>query len=73
MLAGSPPTRGWPVDLLIVGSRSYGPIGRLFHGSTSNYLQSHARSPLIVLPRGSTAATPNIDLSGASSQTPASA
>jgi len=39
------------VDLLIVGSRGYGPVGRLIHGSTSNYLQRHARGPLIVLPR----------------------
>ena len=39
------------VDLMIVGSRSYGPIGRLIHGSTSNYLQRHARGPLLVLPR----------------------
>ena len=39
------------VDLMIVGSRSYGPLGRLIHGSTSNYLQRHARGPLLVLPR----------------------
>jgi nucleotide-binding universal stress UspA family protein len=58
------------VDLLDVGSRGYGPIGRLVHGSTSNYLQSHARSPLLVLPRGSEAATPDITVSGATSQTP---
>jgi nucleotide-binding universal stress UspA family protein len=46
------------VDLLIVGSRSYGPVRRLIHGSTSNYLQRHARSALLVLPRsGETAST----------------
>jgi nucleotide-binding universal stress UspA family protein len=39
------------VDLLIVGSRSYGPIGRLFNGSTSSYLARRARCPLLVLPR----------------------
>jgi nucleotide-binding universal stress UspA family protein len=39
------------VDLLIVGSRSYGPVGRLFNGSTSNYLARRARCPLLVLPR----------------------
>jgi nucleotide-binding universal stress UspA family protein len=39
------------LDLLIVGSRSYGPVGRLFNGSTSNYLERHARCPLLVLPR----------------------
>jgi len=39
------------VDLLVVGSRGYGPIGRLILGSTSNYLARHARSALLVLPR----------------------
>ena len=39
------------VDLMIVGSRGYGPLGRMIHGSTSNYLQRHARGPLLVLPR----------------------
>jgi nucleotide-binding universal stress UspA family protein len=47
------------VDLLIVGSRSYGPIGRLFNGSTSNYLAKHARCPLLVLPRS--AASPRAE------------
>lgn len=41
------------VNLLIVGSRSYGPIGRLFNGSTSNYLAKRAGCPLLVLPRNS--------------------
>jgi nucleotide-binding universal stress UspA family protein len=40
------------LGLLIVGSRGYGPIGRLFNGSTSNYLARRARCPLLVLPRG---------------------
>ncbi|HEY5196105.1 MAG TPA: universal stress protein [Solirubrobacteraceae bacterium] len=39
------------VDLLVVGSRSYGPMRRLVFGSTSSYLVSHARCPLLVLPR----------------------
>jgi len=39
------------LDLLIVGSRSYGPLGRLINGSTSNYLAEHGRCPLLVLPR----------------------
>ena len=42
---------GRDVDLLIVGSRSYGPLGRLLHGSTSSYLARHSRCPLLVLPR----------------------
>ena len=39
------------LDLLIVGSRGYGPIGRLIHGSTSQQLARTARCPLLVLPR----------------------
>ena len=42
---------GDEVDLLVVGSRSYGPWRRLVLGSTSNYLQRHARCCLLVLPR----------------------
>ena len=40
------------VDLLVVGSRSYGPLRRLMLGSTSHYLAGHARCPVLVLPRG---------------------
>ncbi len=39
------------LDLLIVGSRGYGPIGRVIHGSTSHRLVRLARCPLVVLPR----------------------
>jgi nucleotide-binding universal stress UspA family protein len=39
------------LDLLVVGSRSYGPVDRLFSGSTSNYLARHTPCPLLVLPR----------------------
>lgn len=42
---------GAEVDLLVVGSRSYGPVKRLMLGSTSNYLQRHALCSLLVLPR----------------------
>jgi nucleotide-binding universal stress UspA family protein len=42
---------GDQVDLLVVGSRSYGPVRRLVLGSTSYYLQRHARCSLLVLPR----------------------
>ncbi len=45
------------VDMLVVGSRSYGPVKRLVLGSTSDYLQRHARCSLLVLPRAVTAAT----------------
>ena len=39
------------VDLLVVGSRSYGPLRRLMFGSTSAHLARTARCPLLVLPR----------------------
>jgi nucleotide-binding universal stress UspA family protein len=42
---------GASVDLLIVGSRGYGPLGRLVHGRTSLQLARSARCPLLVLPR----------------------
>jgi nucleotide-binding universal stress UspA family protein len=43
------------LDLLIVGSRGYGPWRRLVLGSTSDYLQHNARCSLLVLPRPDTA------------------
>jgi nucleotide-binding universal stress UspA family protein len=46
---------GASVDLLIVGSRGYGPLGRLLHGSTSHHLAGTARCPLLVVPRPVTA------------------
>ena len=39
------------LDLLVIGSRSYGPLGRLVHGSTSLHLARTARCPLLALPR----------------------
>jgi nucleotide-binding universal stress UspA family protein len=42
---------GDDVDILVVGSRSYGPVRRLVLGSTSDYLERHARCSLLVLPR----------------------
>lgn len=44
---------GATVDLLVVGSRGYGPVKRLVLGSTSDYLQRHARCSLLVLARTS--------------------
>ena len=46
---------GDELDLLVVGSRGYGPLRRLVSGSTSNYLERHARCSLLVLPRPNTA------------------
>ena len=42
---------GASVDLLIVGSRGYGPMGRIMHGSTSLRLARTSRCPLLVLTR----------------------
>jgi nucleotide-binding universal stress UspA family protein len=42
---------GDELDILVVGSRGYGPIKRLVVGSTSEYLERHARCSLLVLPR----------------------
>jgi nucleotide-binding universal stress UspA family protein len=44
---------GSRLDLLVVGSRGYGPVKRLVVGSTSDYLERHARCSLLVLVRGS--------------------
>ncbi len=46
------------LDLLVVGSRSYGPLGRVVHGSTSQQLARTARCPLLVLPRSAAGALP---------------
>jgi nucleotide-binding universal stress UspA family protein len=48
---------GDELDLLIVGSRNYGPARRLVVGSTSSYLERHARCSLLTLPRASSEAT----------------
>lgn len=42
---------GASVDVLVVGSRGYGPIRRLMFGSTAAQLASSSRCPLVVLPR----------------------
>ena len=39
------------LDLLVVGSRAYGPVRRLVHGSTSDELARTARCALLVLTR----------------------
>ena len=39
------------MDLLVVGSRGYGPVRRLIAGSTSSYLERHTRCSLLVLAR----------------------
>jgi nucleotide-binding universal stress UspA family protein len=49
------------LDLLVVGSRSYGPIGRLVHGSTAQHLARTARSPLLVLTRSARTASASVE------------
>ena len=39
------------VDLLVLGSRGRSPMRRMLFGSTSSHLATHARAPLLVLPR----------------------
>lgn len=42
---------GEELDLLVIGSRGYGPLGRLFMGSTSRHLAHVAHVPVVVVPR----------------------
>jgi nucleotide-binding universal stress UspA family protein len=46
------------VDLLVIGSRGYGPIRSLMLGGTAVHLASNARCPLLVLPRDGAAPAP---------------
>ncbi len=46
---------GDEVDLLVVGSRGYGPLRRLVLGSTSLRLAREARCPLLIIPRAAIA------------------
>jgi nucleotide-binding universal stress UspA family protein len=43
------------LDLLVVGSRGYGPLGAVLLGSVSTALGRSAQSPLVVVPRGADA------------------
>jgi nucleotide-binding universal stress UspA family protein len=40
------------LDLLMVGSRGFGPLRAVLLGSISNALVRSAQSPLVVIPRG---------------------
>jgi nucleotide-binding universal stress UspA family protein len=42
------------LDLLVVGSRGYGPLRAVLLGSVSTALVRSAQSPLVVVPRGAT-------------------
>jgi nucleotide-binding universal stress UspA family protein len=56
ILAGDPAERLWlasaDVDLLVCGSRGYGPLRAVLLGSVSRRLTASARCPVLVLPRG---------------------
>jgi nucleotide-binding universal stress UspA family protein len=39
------------LDLLVIGSRGYGPVGRFVHGGTTRQLTRTARCPLLIIPR----------------------
>jgi nucleotide-binding universal stress UspA family protein len=41
------------LDLLVLGSRGYGPVRRVLLGSVSSHLVEHCHCPLVVVPRGS--------------------
>jgi nucleotide-binding universal stress UspA family protein len=47
-------------DLIIAGSRGYGPIRRTLLGSTTRELISRSSSPVLVLPRGADASPVNL-------------
>lgn len=46
------------IDLLVTGSRSYGPLQRAFLGSVSEGLIARATHPVVVIPRQATTASP---------------
>ena len=56
VLTGSPASelieRTGTLDLLVCGSRGYGPLRAVLLGSVSHALARHTRCPLIVVPRG---------------------
>jgi len=39
-------------DLIVVGTRALGPVGRLLLGSVSSHIVAHARCPVLVLRKG---------------------
>jgi nucleotide-binding universal stress UspA family protein len=44
--------QGSNLDLLVVGSRGYGPLRRVLLGGVSGHVIQHAPCPVIVVPRG---------------------
>jgi nucleotide-binding universal stress UspA family protein len=46
------------LDLLVVGSRHYGPLRSVLMGSVSAPLVEHAQCPVVIVPRGVSARAP---------------
>jgi nucleotide-binding universal stress UspA family protein len=46
------------VDLLVVGSRAWGPVRRILMGSTAAHLMRESECPVLVLPRGAATGQP---------------
>jgi nucleotide-binding universal stress UspA family protein len=69
LVTGDPATElayaGNDFDLLVTGSRGYGPVRRLMLGSTSARLVREAPCPVLVLPRGAETDTEHADASAA--------
>jgi nucleotide-binding universal stress UspA family protein len=53
------------VDLLVVGSRAWGPVRRILLGSTAARLMRASHCPVLVLPRGAATGEPGEQASGA--------
>ena len=47
-------------DLVILGSRGYGPLRRVLLGSTSSHVLRHCTRPVVVLPRGTGTLVPEL-------------
>jgi nucleotide-binding universal stress UspA family protein len=58
---------GKGIDLLVMGSRNYGPIRRVMVGSTAIAVMRRSPCPVLVIPRG--AATPSANAAGAAATT----
>jgi nucleotide-binding universal stress UspA family protein len=52
---------GEDLDLLVLGSRRYGTIARMVHGSVSRYVVRHAACPVLVVPRPPVTSTVELD------------
>ena len=73
VVVGDPATElayaGNDLDLLVTGSRGYGPVRRLMLGSTSTRLVREAPCPVLVLTRGAEADTEHADAASVAAHT----